>query len=201
MPELIHRDPLRADFWDERFERQFMPWDRGGVPQDLRDFVNTASTPCTTLIPGCGHAYEAAFFLAAGWPVTAIDFSAAAVATARALLGPEGHCVQQADFFTYQSASPLQLIYERAFFCALPPSLRAAIVARWAALLAPGALLAGYFFITEHGSLKGPPFAIACTDWQALMAADFVLLEDKAVADSITVFAGQERWQVWQRRN
>jgi hypothetical protein len=48
-------------------------------------------------------------------------------------------------FFEYQPAAALDLIYERAFFCALPPVRRQDIVRRWIELLPPGALLAGYF--------------------------------------------------------
>ena len=38
MADFHNRDPLSPAFWDERFEKQFTPWDQGGVPQALRDF-------------------------------------------------------------------------------------------------------------------------------------------------------------------
>jgi hypothetical protein len=53
------RDPRSPAFWDERFARNFTPWDKGGVPQALRDLPPPA--PLVTLIPGCGSAYELAF--------------------------------------------------------------------------------------------------------------------------------------------
>ena len=35
-PEFASRDPLSPRFWDERFERDFTPWERGGVSVALR---------------------------------------------------------------------------------------------------------------------------------------------------------------------
>ena len=32
MADFNARDPLSPAFWDERFEKQFTPWDQGGVP-------------------------------------------------------------------------------------------------------------------------------------------------------------------------
>ncbi|MFL6657090.1 MAG: SAM-dependent methyltransferase, partial [Massilia sp.] len=71
--------------------------------------------------------------------------------------------------------------------------------ARWAELLAPGALLAGYFFFDE--SLKGPPFGTNAAQLNGLLAEYFVCIEDAEVKDSIAVFEGKERWQIWRRRS
>jgi SAM-dependent methyltransferase len=198
MQEFNERDPLKPAFWDERFAGCFTPWDKGGVPQALRDFVAAAPAPLSTLIPGCGSAYELACLAEAGWDVTAIDFSPAAVAAAKAAVGPWAGRVVEADFFAWQPARPLQLIYERAFLCAMPRALWPQVAARWAELLAPGALLAGYFFFDNVA--KGPPFGIAREQLDALLAPHFDCVEDAAVADSIAVFEGKERWLVWRRR-
>ncbi len=53
MHDFASRDPLDPAFWDERFAQRFTPWDRGGVPQQLRAFI-AASPPLRTLIPGSG---------------------------------------------------------------------------------------------------------------------------------------------------
>ena len=202
MPEFQHRNPAAPDFWSERFEQNFTPWDRAGVPAALRAFVacqvDLKQAPMSVLIPGCGIGYEVAFLAEAGWDVTAIDFSPVAVAAARAALGPWAPRVVEGDFFSFQPARPPQLIYERAFLCALPPTMNEAIVRRWAALLLPGGLLAGFFFFDDDP--KGPPFGIARERLEALLEPDFVCLEDLPVDDSIAVFAGRERWQVWQRK-
>lgn len=218
------RDPLSPAFWDERFEQRFTPWDRGGVPERLRMFVADPSFPRkresklsgdgadlgsrphgsdgeptpAVLIPGCGSAWELAHFSEAGWNATAIDFSPSAVAAAKAAVGPQWRDrVVEADFFAYAPPAPLQLIYERAFLCALPRAMWPQVAARWAELLAPGAMLAGYFFFDDNE--KGPPFGIARERLDALLQASFVLVEDEPVADSIPVFQGKERWMVWRR--
>jgi hypothetical protein len=197
MSDFSQRDPLTPAFWDERFHRRFTPWERGGAPRALRAFV-AAQPPCTTLIPGCGAAHELALLAGAGWNVTAIDFSPAAVAAGKAAAGPQAHRVQQADFFTWQPIEPLQLIYEQAFLCAMPRAMWPQVAARWAQLLPAGALLAGYFYFDDGP--KGPPFGIDRAALDALLQADFSCEADDAVSDSIAVFAGKERWMVWRRR-
>jgi hypothetical protein len=197
MPEFASRDPLSPAFWDERFAGGFTPWDRGAVPQDLQRFVASAERPLVTLIPGCGAAYELAFLAQAGWDATAIDFSPAALAEARTVAGQWCNRVVAADFFAWQAPRPLELIYERAFLCALPRTMWPQVAARWAELLPAGALLAGFFFFDDVP--KGPPFGIDRSALDALLTPHFACIEDAPVGDSIAVFAGKERWMVWRR--
>nr|WP_315252665.1 methyltransferase domain-containing protein [uncultured Duganella sp.] len=197
MADFLQRDPRSPAFWDERFERHFTPWDQGGVPAALGDFA-AASQPLVTLIPGCGAAYELAFLAEQGWDATAIDFSPVAVARGKAAVGPQHAArVIEADFFQWQPARPLQLIYERAFLCAMPRAMWPQVAERWAQLLAPGGLLAGFFFFDE--APKGPPFGIARAQLDDLLRAHFACIADDAVSGSIPVFAGKERWMVWRR--
>jgi hypothetical protein len=198
MPEFDSRDPNSPAFWDQRFERGFTPWDRGGVPQALRAFVAARAQSLRTLIPGCGAAYELVFLSEQGWDATAIDFSPVAVATAKAAVGQWSERVEQADFFAWQPKQPLDMIYERAFLCALPRAMWPQVAARWADLLGPGGLLAGFFFFDD--AAKGPPFGISAERLDELLLPNFTCVEDAPVDDSIAVFEGKERWQVWQRR-
>ena len=69
---------------------------------------------------------------------------------------------------------------------------------RIADLLPSGGLLAGYFFVCDQ--LKGPPFGILPEQLDALLTPNFERIADKPVDDSIPVFSGRERWQVWRRR-
>ncbi len=201
MQNFQSKDSSQPGFWDERFASKLTPWDKGGVPQALQDFVKNAVQPMTTLIPGCGLGHEVALLAQAGWDIVAIDFSPEAVASAKTNIGSWGSHVIEADFFHYQPERQLDLIYERAFLCALPPSMRGDIVARWAALLSGGGLLAGFFYIDSslERSLRGPPFSIARDELIDLMRAYFELIEEHTVADSLAVFEGKERWLVWRR--
>jgi SAM-dependent methyltransferase len=196
-PAFDTRDPNQAAFWDERFRKGFTPWDHAGVPHAFRAFAGRRP-PQPVLIPGCGSAHEALWLAKAGWTVRAIDFSVDAVASAHKLLGAHAALVEQADFFTYLPPFEPGWIYERAFFCALPPTRRAQYAERMAALLPPGGLLAGYFFFAA--TPNGPPFGIERGELDALLAPHFDLIEDEPVDDSIPVFAGRERWLTWRRR-
>ena len=191
--------PEHPDFWCKRFGNGVTPWDAGTTPAALCDFAQRQPAPLRTLIPGCGSAWEAAWLAGLGWPVTALDFSPTAVTKARDVLGDASPVeLVCADFFTYRPAQAPQLIVERAFLCALPRKLWPEWARHIAELLPAGGLLAGFFFLCEQ--LKGPPFGIQGDELEALLQANFERLEDAPVADSIPVFAGRERWQVWRRR-
>lgn len=190
--------PEHPDFWCKRFGEGVTPWDAGRVQGDFASFVAARTQPLNTLIPGCGSAWEASHLADHRWPVTALDFSPTAVACAREVLADQAVDLVCADFFAWQPAQALDLIYERAFLCALPRKLWADWGKRVAELLPPGGLLAGYFFVCDQ--LKGPPFGILPEQLDALLLPNFECLTNQPVADSIPVFAGRERWQVWRRR-
>lgn len=189
--------PEHPDFWCKRFGEGTTPWDAGKVPAAFADYIARQPAPLNTLIPGCGSAWEASHLAQHQWPVTALDFSPAAVARAQEILGEAPVDLVCADFFTFTPAKPFALIYERAFLCALPRKLWADWARRVAELLPPGGHLAGFFFICDQA--KGPPFGILAEQLNTLLAPNFVCIEDAAVDDSIPVFSGRERWQVWRR--
>lgn len=190
--------PELPDFWDKRFRSGVTPWDAGGVPAALRVFAAGHAARPRTLIPGCGSAWEAAYLAEQGWPVTALDFSPAAIAAAGEILGEWPGRLLCDDFFTFAPGEGFELIYERAFLCALPRKLWEDWAGRVADLLPAGGLLAGFFFFCDEP--KGPPFGIAPAELDTLLTPAFERIADAAVADSIPVFAGRERWQVWRRK-
>ena len=199
----LDQRPEHPDFWCKRFGSGTTPWDAGKVPDAFARFVAAEPAPRHTLIPGCGSGWEAVLLAERGWRTTALDFSPTAVARAREVLapvlGPDSTVdVVCDDFFAWTPAAPLDLIYERAFLCALPRRLWNDWGRRVAELLPPGGRLAGFFFVCDQ--LKGPPFGILPEQLAALLMPHFACLADEAVSDSIPVFAGRERWQVWQRR-
>jgi SAM-dependent methyltransferase len=212
-PAFTTRDPAAADFWNERFAAGFTPWDAGSAPPAFARWLATLGPGAgrRVLVPGCGSGYEGAALDAAGFAVTAIDYAATAVAQARAVLGAAlaDRVLRQADFFTFAedaagAAARFDLIYERAFVAALPPTLWPRWAARCAALLLPGGEMAGLFVIEAQvpAPRRGPPFATTRAELAALLNADFALHQAQPVpaAESLPVFAGHEQWLVWQRR-
>ncbi len=190
-------DPAGPAFWDVRFREGFTPWDAGGVPAAVRELLAREPARLRVLIPGCGSAYEARAFAAAGHDVVAIDFSAAAIDAARRVLGELERILVFGDFFEYDSGAPFDLVYERALLCALPRAHWGRWAARVADVLRPGGRLAGFFFWGDTPT--GPPFGLTAGELEALLAPGFDRIADVPVADSIPVFAGRERWQIWRR--
>lgn len=196
-------DPAGSAFWDARYRESFIPWDAGGTPGALTDWLATLAPGRRVLIPGCGTGYEVAAFAAAGHDVLAIDFSDAAIAAARAVLGPAvlgplAARVQRADFFAFDAGTGFDIVYERAFLCALPRRLWPDYAARMAGVVRDGGALAGFFFFGDGD--RGPPFPLHAGEIEHLLAAHFERIEDRPVTGSVPVFAGRERWQTWRRR-
>jgi len=176
-----------------------MPWDAGGVPQHLALWLQDKKSSLRVLIPGAGTGYEVRLFAGHGHDVLAIDFSDAAIEAAQRELGPLGSLVRKGDFFEMRE-KPFDLVYERAFLCALPRARWADWARRAAQLTRPGGRLAGFFFIDDNR--RGPPFGIGLGELDLLLSEAFVKEEDMQIppAQSLTVFQGKERWQLWRRK-
>ena len=169
------------------------------MPQKLATWLQSKESSLRVLIPGCGTGYEVRLFAERGHDVLAIDFSDAAVEAARKELRQWSRLVERADFFSFET-EPFDLVYERAFLCALPRSLWPAWGRRMAELVRPGGELAGFFYIDDNE--RGPPFGISREGLKDLLEQGFELSEDQAVpaGQSLPVFKGKEIWQVWKRR-
>ena len=176
-----------------------MPWDFRGVPRALTTWLKTADTRGRVLIPGCGSGYEVKAFQDAGWDVLAIDYSPAAVDHAKAALGALADKVMFADFFAHDfGGRKFDVIYERIFLCSLPPERWPTYARRIAELLAEHGLVVGFFLYGNEE--EPPPYPMTEQAAQSLLGEKFVRLADEAVTDSLSVFAGRERWQVWQKQ-
>ena len=189
-------DSTYPDFWNGRYVAGKTPWDFGGVPAALKSFLARSSASGRVLIPGCGSGYEVQAFHEAGYDVTAIDFSPAAVDQARKVLGALAKKVILGDFFKHDfERNFFDLIYERTFLCSMPSSRWSDYTNRMAALLSPGGKLIGLFLYGQQPS--GPPYPL--TDQQAdqLFQRRFRRVKSQLVTDSLPFFRGMEKWQEW----
>jgi SAM-dependent methyltransferase len=193
------QDASKPDFWEKRFRESFTPWDAGRVPSDLERFLATEPRGRRVLIPGCGSGYEVRAFTEAGHEVLAVDFAPAAVERAQKILGPLSGRVRLADFFEDGLGAAYDIVYERAFLCSLPRPLRPRYAERVAKLLGAQGRIVGFFFF-EDGE-RGPPFGLKSGELERLLSDRFEQIADKAVDDSIPIFAGKERWKVWRLRS
>ena len=159
MPEFASRDPNTPAFWDERFERGFTPWDRGGVPQALRDFVARSGRPLVDADPWLRRRLRAGVPVGAGLGRHRDRFLAGRRGEGEGRAGAVGGRRGAGRFLRLPCRTRRStLIYERAFLCALPRAMWPRVAARWADLLPPGGRLAGFFFFDDVA--KGPPFGI-----------------------------------------
>lgn len=190
------------EFWEVRYKTNRTPWDPGRSPVALLQWLErNPPKRRTALIPGAGRGHEIFSFSGSGWNTTAIDLSPTATEKAKRranrALAKQIHC---GDFFAHHFSGPslFDVIYERAFLCSLPPARRQEYIKRVISLLKPGGLLMGYFFYGDRGT--EPPHGLTTGEEQQLIAPHFVLTEDAPVSDSLPLFLGKERWQVWQKR-
>ena len=156
-------DSNQPDFWTLRYAAGKTPCDFGGVPSALKSFLERSSVPGRILIPGCGSGYEIQAFHAAGYDVSAIDFSSAAVKQAKRVLGVLAEWVIFGDFFTYDFGQRrFDLIYERTFLCSMTPSHWPEYVDRIADLLVPGGRLIGVFLYGERPAVGAAVSSYRC---------------------------------------
>jgi Thiopurine S-methyltransferase (TPMT) len=196
MNETTGSDP---GFWDRRYRAGRMAWACGGVPGALAEFLKRHPARGRALVPGCGLGYEIQAFHAAGWEVLGLDFSHTAVDRARTILGPLADRVCLGNFFTHPlPAGSFDFIYERTFLCALHPAVWSDYARRMAGLLAPGGRLGGFFFFGPEE--EPPPYPVSPIGLDRLLGTAFEKTADEPVEDSLPLYAGKERWQVWRLR-
>lgn len=188
-----------ARFWDERYAAGRIPWDQPKPPRVFMNFLTRHRHAGRALVPGCGSGYEVCALHKSGWKTVGIDYSPAAIARAQTILGPLSELVQHGDFFAQAPRLGIfDLVYERTFLCALSPDWRQAYGQRMAELIAPGGVLCGFFFFGPEE--EPPPYPIRDGELGLILESNFERIEDKKVSDSLPLFAGKERWQVWRRK-
>ncbi len=191
-------DSTQTQFWNQRWAVGKIPWDLGGVPPALESFLARTLPPTRVLIPGCGSGYEVRAFHEAGHEVTAIEFSAPAVARAREVLGSLGRKVIHGDFFKHDFRERRYgLVYERGFLCSLPPARWPDYASRMADLLRPGGRLVGLFLYGQEP--EPPPFPMTEETATRLLGRSFRLLRTESVGESVPVYEGLEHWQEWEK--
>jgi thiopurine S-methyltransferase len=197
----LESDSAQPDFWSQRYASRSTPWQLDRVPPRLETFIRTLAPQRNILVPGCGQDYRTIdAFVRSGHHVTGIDFSPiAAAATMKALAGSAAAIVL-GDFFAYDfNDAPFDLIYERTFLCSLPPKLWKEYADRVVQLLRPRGALVGFFFYGDES--EPPPYPLTEKTANELLGGRFELEISEPVADSLSIFAGREKWQEWRLRS
>jgi SAM-dependent methyltransferase len=170
----IGETPERSAFdWDARFRGGQTPWERRGLHPAAADWMTAGFLPAgaSVVVPGCGRAPEVAAFAAAGLEVIAADLSPTAIAWQRERLAEAGVRARliEGDILAWRPDTPVDLVYEQTFLCAIPPRLRESYEQALVQWLKPGGrLLALFMQKTERG---GPPYGCALPAMRSLFPA------------------------------
>ena len=153
--------------WEACYREGNTPWDKGSAAPPLLDLIERLGPSLwgngPVLVPGCGLGHDVRALAALGIPVIGLDLSETAVANARAI-PPIGHEFYEAgDFLTaaWHDGRQFSAIWEHTCFCAIDPTLRGNYAESAAAVLPPGGILAGVFYLTPNDPGEedtGPPF-------------------------------------------
>jgi SAM-dependent methyltransferase len=165
------------EFWNKRFAEGSTPWDRGATNPQLHAWLSAGELkPCRILIPGCGSGHEAATLAAAGFEVTALDYSPEAIARTRKLLDSQRlkATVIEADALAWRPDRPFDAVYEQTMLCAIYPDLWRAYADQLHRWLKPGGRLYALFVQylrpdAPDGAILGPPYHCDINAMRALL--------------------------------
>ena len=182
--------------WNERYREENTPWNIGETPLILTEWLAAHPGPGKALIPGCGHGWEIRAFHEAGYTVTALDLAEEAQAAASKAIGKLADGIVIADFFGHDfQGQTFEVVYEKAFLCAIDPVYRTEYGPRLDYLLKPGGCIAGFFYYgAPDGGIPNP---MREEDRAAWLEPWFSLeSEGEASAFMDNTF----RWQVWRKK-
>jgi SAM-dependent methyltransferase len=167
-------------FWQDRFERNETPWDRGGPGPQLLAWLEDGSLDAQSLggriaVPGFGSGHDVLALAQRGFDVVGIDYADAACERARARLAAAGATAElvQADVLAWRPGSPLAAVYEQTCLCAMHPDYWTRYAQALHDWLRPG----GHLFLmgmqvsrpaAADGVIEGPPYNVPVNALRAL---------------------------------
>ena len=157
---------LNPKFWQEHFDKDHTPWDRGGVSPQLVHWLDTEEMkPCRIAIPGCGKGWEVAELAARGFETVGIDYTSGAINAATTLLSARKLTAEvvKADVLTYLPEAPFDAVYEQTCLCAIDPNYWLRYSEQLRHWIRPGGHLYVLFMQVDRpgareGIKQGPPF-------------------------------------------
>jgi SAM-dependent methyltransferase len=191
------------DFWEGLYATGNDGWDLGQPSPPLVDVVERTPPPRGRVaVLGCGRGHDARFLAAHGYDVVGYDFSAAAVAAARALARRAGVTVafEQRDIFTLgrEAAHAFDGVWEYTCYCAIDPARRDEYARTVASIVRPGGWLLACFFPLRAVN-AGPPFPVSRAEVRRRFASAFRVERAQPPLRSARGRLGRE-WLVFARR-
>ena len=165
--------------WEERYQNQDTPWDKGEPAPGLLDWLkqNTLNSDCRVLVPGCGRGHDASAWAKAGFETTGIDLSNLALSDARQEYESLPSLVfLPGNFLEDEPNEPYDLIFEHTLYCAIDPARRAEYAEAVDNHLKPGGHFLAIHFLFPL-SEEGPPFGASQQEILDQFSPYFKLLE------------------------
>lgn len=168
--------------WEACYQNGETPWDKGAAAPPLAELIERLGAGFwpgdTVLVPGCGLGHDVRFLAAQGLRATGLDISESAVRQAGGIERIAGEVFELGNFLSSEWTEGRQFsaIWEHTCFCAIDPSLRDDYARSAAAVLAPGGILAGVFYLRPHDPGEeedGPPFMSSIEELDARFSPFF----------------------------
>jgi SAM-dependent methyltransferase len=172
--------------WEDWYRRGETPWEKGQAAPPLMELMQRLGDGIwqggSVLVPGCGFGHDVRAIAATGASVIGLDSAPSAIRAAQTFPSVSGEVYELGDFLDlkWQEGRRFRALWEHTCFCAIDPHLRAAYAAAAAAVITPGGLLAGVFYLNppapEDGT-EGPPFPSTIEKIKEHFSPDFEFLE------------------------
>jgi SAM-dependent methyltransferase len=197
----IQQIKMSRDYWEQRYQSNDMPWEKGEPSPGLVDFLAAhPDLPRGTVgVPGCGTGHDVRAWAQAGFSVSGFDMAPSAIqlATEKTVAAGLTAAFQLADFLRDEPPAPFDWLFEHTLFCALQLNERdeyVRAVLRW--LKPDGHYLAVNYLIPDT---DGPPFGTTREEQWQRFSPGFELREEW-VPRSYPNRTGLERMFWWRRK-
>lgn len=173
--------------WEACYQSGETPWDHGSAAPPLLELLEKCGSAIwlggPVLVPGCGTGHDVRALADFGVPAHGLDLSVTALERARRIPCEGSATYELGDFLdsAWRAGKSFASIWEHTCFCAIDPKRRADYAESAAALLSPGGMLAGVFYLTPHDPGEdedsGPPFKTSVEELHTLFSPWFELVE------------------------
>jgi len=171
---------MDQQYWENRYQTQDMPWEKGAPSPGLMDFL--AAHPelprGTVCVPGCGTGHDVRAWAQAGFAATGFDLAPSAIQLSieRTKAAGLNARFQLGDFLRDEPPIQFDWVFEHTLFCAIELSERGAYVRAVPRWLKPG----GYYLAVNYliPGEDGPPFGTTRDEQWRRFSPHFNLLQE-----------------------